>query len=267
VPQPKGEGHPYAALTDYLNVTFPLEYSESWVATFLTWVTGFLGRGLGGLAERNRGLHGYKRSFAFDSGGALLACGGQAGTAFLSLPGEACALVPDWQDAAFFFEKVVEARITRWDGAVDDFEGTHSVDEAVSEFLSGGFNAGGNRPSCSQAGNWIAPDGKGRTFYVGRRENGKLMRIYEKGKQLGDPDSPWVRWELELHNTDREIPFDVLLQPGRYVAGAYPATSWVQAEASRIRTIVVRNNSGFARFRGSHDNNYGTAGAAASEYS
>ena len=181
VPQPMGEGHPYAALTDYLNVTFPLEYSESWVATFLTWVTGFLGRGLGGLAERNRGLHGYKRSFAFDNGGALLAFGGQAGTAFLSLPGEACALVPDWQDAAFFFEKVLEARITRWDGAADDFEGTHSVDEAVSEYLSGGFNAGGNRPSCSQAGNWIAPDGKGRTFYVGRRENGKLMRIYEKG--------------------------------------------------------------------------------------
>ncbi len=51
------------------------------------------------------------------------------------------------------------------------------------------------------------------------------MRIYEKGKQLGDPESPWVRWELELHNTDREIPFDVLLQPGRYVAGAYPATA------------------------------------------
>lgn len=30
---------------------------------------------------------------------------------------------------------------------------------------------------------------------------------------------------------------------------------------------VVRNNSGFARSRRSHDNNYGTAGAAASEYS
>ena len=67
-----------------------------------------------------------------------------------------------------------------------------------------------------------------------------------KGKQLGDPDSPWVRWELELHNTDREIPFDVLLQPGRYVAGAYPATSWVQAEASRIRTIQKTGEISYA---------------------
>lgn len=47
-----------------------------------------------------------------------------------------------------------------------------------------------------------APDGRGRTFYVGRRENGKLLRVYEKGKQLGAENSPWVRIELELHNKD-----------------------------------------------------------------
>ncbi len=75
------------------------------------------------------------------------------------------------------------------------------------------------------------------------------MRIYEKGKQLGDPESPWVRWELELHNTDREIPFDVLLQPGRYVAGAYPATAWVQEEASRIRTIQKTAEIGYAHLK------------------
>jgi phage replication initiation protein len=69
------------------------------------------------------------------------------------------------------------------------------------------------------------------------RENGKMMRIYEKGKQLGAPDNPWVRWELELHNTSREIPLDVLLEPGRYVAGAYPCMAWVREDASRVQTI------------------------------
>ena len=56
--------------------------------------------------------------------------------------------------------------------------------------------------------------------YLRKTENGKLMRIYEKGKQLGDATSPWVRWELELHNKSRVIPFDVLTAPGQYVAGA-----------------------------------------------
>jgi phage replication initiation protein len=79
--------------------------------------------------------------------------------------------------------------------------------------------------------------GRGRTFYVGARENGKLFRAYEKGKQLGNPDSPWVRHEVELHNVDRVIPWDVLWEPGRYVAGAYPYLAWVSGEASRIRTI------------------------------
>jgi phage replication initiation protein len=72
---------------------------------------------------------------------------------------------------------------------------------------------------------------------VGKRKNGKLIRIYEKGQQLGDPNSPWVRWEVELHNRQREIPWDVLHNPGHYVAGAYPCTHWVSREASRIRTI------------------------------
>jgi phage replication initiation protein len=37
---------------------------------------------------------------------------------------------------------------------------------------------------------------------------------------------------------DRVIPWDVLLEPGKYVAGAYPkATGWIQEQMSRIRTI------------------------------
>ena len=92
-------------------------------------------------------------------------------------------------------------------------------------------------PTSNVNGDWIEPTGKGRTFYVGVRENGKLLRVYEKGKQLGEKDSPWVRWEVELHNEDRVIPWDVLIAPGRYVAGSYPALSWVQADVCRIKTL------------------------------
>jgi phage replication initiation protein len=181
------------------------------------------------MTECGRGLHGWKQSFDLGETGAKLAIGGQNSTVFLSLPGEACTLIPleTWPILSTFLSTRYNAHITRWDGAVDDYEGHHSVDWSVKQYMDNQFNAGGNKPSCNQQGNWIDPDGSGRTFYVGKRKNGKLIRIYEKGKQLGDPNSPWVRWEVELHNKQRVIPWDVLINPGPYVAGAYPCTQWV----------------------------------------
>lgn len=246
-PLPKPDGNPYAALTDWLNLTFPFPLGRTGLPEFLVDLRACLGPYLGGLEDRRRGLHGYRESFAFTHGGAMLAFGGQRGTAFLSLPGDACKLVPDWPVATEWFRDVLMARITRWDGAVDDFEGSHPVDWAVEQYLHHkGFNSGGNRPSCDQAGNRIEPDGSGRTFYVGQRDNGKLIRIYEKGMQLGEKWSPWVRWELELHAQDRVIPFDVLLEPGKYVAGAYPCTGWIQDEQCRVRTIQKTGEASYA---------------------
>lgn len=196
-------------------------------------------------SARKGGLHGGKRSFTFERGKALFAFGGQNGTAFLSIPGEGCALIPDWRDATYFFQTVLKDWITRWDGAVDDFEGRYSVDQALSWYREGQFNIG-RKPKYKQVGPWDEPSEDGRTFYVGDRENGKLIRIYEKGKQLGDGASKWVRWELELHNVDRVIPFDVLLEPGGYVAGAYPCTKWIRQEASRIRTIQKSGEISYA---------------------
>lgn len=230
--------HPYAAITDYLTVSFPFPLGEAGISPFFIGLCSAIGIGLGNLVERKTGLVGFKRSYAFDSHGAMFAFGGQNGRALLTMPGEACAIVRDWAAFVDFLRDGLQARITRWDGAVDDFQGLRTVDDAVRWYLTDEFNAGGNRPGCDQKGNWLTkPDRKGRTFYVGSRKNGKLMRVYEKGKQLGDPDSPWVRFELELHNKDREIPFDVLLRPGHYVAGSYPCMSWVHEEAFRVRTI------------------------------
>lgn len=166
--------------------------------------------------------------------------------------------MPNWSNLIAFIKNRLGGRITRWDGAVDDYAGVHSVDWAVEIYKQGKFNAGGNEPTCDQRGNWIKPDGKGRTFYVGKRENGKLLRVYEKGMQLGKLWDLWVRWETELHNTDRVIPFDVLLEPGKYVAGAYPkALGWIQDEMQRIRTIQKTGQISYDSLIAHASNGYG----------
>lgn len=131
-------------------------------------------------------------------------------------------------------------RITRLDIAYDDLEGQHGgVGAAVGWYKAGGFCAGGRMPSVSQCGDWI--NGHGRTLYVGKRANGKLLRVYEKGHQLGVEDSPWVRYELELRSKDRDIPVSALLYRDEVLAGSYPALSWVlDVRPVSIPTIVKR---------------------------
>lgn len=85
--------------------------------------------------------------------------------------------------------------------------------------------AGGRNPRFERR-NYDNPH-EGRTFYVGTRDSGKLCRVYEKGRQLGDRNSKWVRIEVELHSTNREIPLEILLGCGDYLAGAYPALGWI----------------------------------------
>lgn len=245
VPQPV-EGIPsYSAITDYFNCTFRFDSEDSLPQLFQN-LFSVLGSKFAPAINRERGLHGYRKSFRLGDSTALFAYGGQAGTAFLSLPGEACSLVQDWSLVTLYLRDTLQASITRWDGAVDDFAGLHTVDMAVELYQTGAFNAGGNKPSCNQNGNWIEPDGKGRTFYVGKRKNGKMLRVYEKGMQLGGLWHPWVRWEVELHNTDRIIPWEVLTESGQYFVGSYPkALSWVQSPMARIKTIKRQTQIGY----------------------
>jgi phage replication initiation protein len=136
-----------------------------------------------------------------------------------------------------------DGRITRWDGAVDDFDGTHSIEWAVNQYHKGGFSTGGNKPFTLQHGDWAIRNGNGRTFTVGRRKNGKFLRIYEKGKEQGDASSAWVRWELQLGQKGRIVPWLVLLLPGQFVAGAYGCTRWVSDEVQRIKTFQKKRDA------------------------
>jgi phage replication initiation protein len=244
---PKEDRKVFGAFTDYLNITFRVPEWRDVPAGFFYRLTGAVRSAFGCMDSIGRGLHGYAQGYKFERGGVRFAWGGQANTALLSIPGDGCSLIPDWPALCELLRENLGGRITRWDGAVDDFEGGHSVNEAVDLYLAGRFNAGGRMPSCDQKGNWIAPDGSGRTFYVGKRQNGKLLRVYEKGKQLGAKESAWTRWEVELHNVDRVIPWDVIPNPAPYIAGAYPAISWVSGLGCRIPTLRRADSISYQR--------------------
>lgn len=238
VPIPSKDGVPMGAITDYLSFSFPFDFIESSLSSVSADIETALGKKFLPLMNCGRGLNGYKYSFDLGESTARFAYGGQRDTAWITLPGKACALVDNWKPVIDLFSEKRRARITRWDGAVDSYDGTFSIATALDILKQGLFNAGGRAPVLNQRGNWIEPDGRGRTLYLGRRENGKVLRIYEKGMQLGHQWHPWVRWELEVHNTDRVIPWDVLLKPGEYFVGGYPkALKWANFPASRIKTI------------------------------
>ena len=94
---------------------------------------------------------------------------------------------------------------------------------------------------------WRYEDGTGKTFAVGKRGNARYFRCYEKGRQLGDPESLWVRPEVEFRRQkDFIVPLEILIYPGEYFAGAYPALEKiVSAPANRIETATQKANITF----------------------
>lgn len=179
----------------------------------------------------------------------FVAFGGNKGTACVHLSGKACEQISvldsrlgsgeagTWYHVQRFISEAA-GRITRIDLAYDDIAGDcGGVDAAVDWYLTGGFTPRGRRPSCSMAGDWLFSHA--RTFYVGKRENGKMVRVYEKGHQLGADDSAWVRIEAEIHSVDRVIPLDAITRPTAYLAGAAPCLAFVlDVPPVSIKTIV-----------------------------
>ena len=155
---------------------------------------------------------------------AVLAYGGdsQRGRAMLEFSGGCCGCVCDWSTMRDFLESLPGSRLTRVDVAVDLFEGEYTVDDAIAWRDEGFFTVKGRSPSSSVAGDWYDRQA-GRTLYIGKAKNGKGLRVYEKGQQLGFVDSKWNRFEVQFGNRERVLPFDILLTPEKYFVGAYPA--------------------------------------------
>lgn len=224
------------AKVDWLNFTWLLSgearlYSRKFMAEeVLKWLCTWLRCPVA--YEYGNGIHGFTNSVRFFglNGGeaqlvAIAAWGGvnQKNRAYLELTGTACTVVKDWWLVQKTIENLTEAKITRLDLAVDFFDGEYTPMQARDDYGHGKFQFSQRMaPKCSEVGDWTYHQGQGRTFYVGKRENGKQARIYEKGKQLGCPLDPWSRFEVELHNRDREIPLQAITETNKFFAGCYP---------------------------------------------
>jgi phage replication initiation protein len=191
----------------------------------------------------------YNDSWELGDGYGLVCFGGQSqrGTMLIVIHGSGCLAARDgWESRlhAFLSDSAKRAGITRIDLAHDCFDGELvNVEIADGWYDEGGFNCSHRAPSHEYRGNWKRPDGQGRTLYIGKRKNGKICRIYEKGREQGDANSEWSRVEVEFRNTDRVIPFDVLLDPSSYFVGAYPCLQLLSAEHSGERLACKKKSA------------------------
>jgi len=199
--------------------------------------------GFGVTRNRFKGMNSYRYSFDLGDGWGHLCIGGksQNSTCLIIVHGQGCMASSLGSGRLVYdFMRKIHAKITRVDVSADYFEGEYNLDMAVHDYMEGNFYIKGKEPKINQAGNWLKPDGSGRTLYVGSKKSGKELCIYEKGKHLGGDYAKsfndWVRVELRLFSKDRIVPLDIIINSGKYLAGGYPALSFVSAVQCRIKT-------------------------------
>jgi phage replication initiation protein len=189
--------------------------------------------------QQSGGHSGFSNKMLIGHCKSLLAWGGasQRGKAHVSFMGGECSHFRDWMAIADWLDGV-GASLTRVDLAHDDHDGERwSVERVASLYEAGGFNTGGRNPQHRLEGPWLDASQGGRTFYVGHRDNGKMMRAYEKGKKEGYGSDKWTRIEVEYRKKGRLLSTDMLRTPGQYLAGAYPCLHELSHVQCGIKTI------------------------------
>ncbi|EMS5235750.1 replication initiation factor domain-containing protein, partial [Neisseria gonorrhoeae] len=170
--------------------------------------------------------------------------GGQCETMLVELTAVGCnAANIGWESRLFdFLTNAIRPKITRVDIAKDFFNGEYSPNQAREDRNKGLFTCHHVKPKGECLGSdWEEDDEakmtKGKTYGIGSRESSKYVRVYEKGKQLGDKTSTWTRFEIEFKAKDIVIPFEVLQTPGEYFGGAYPICERFAQKATRIHAL------------------------------
>jgi len=221
------------SLVDYLSVSFSLH------------VVGQLSRSTMGEANKalrhcfpessllatdfdEKGFNGYKYSAdiygpACEQPCGKIAFGGNAETLHISVTGAGCPFLDDLNMLAHQLEHL-QAKITRVDLAYDDFEAEFLDMDFITQLsVSGFFDATtgqkSRRKKIDDLGTLM-----GCSIYHGRKGDKELC-IYEKGKQLQDSRSSWVRCEVRLWSKNRIIPYQVLVNGGAFMRGAFPQLS------------------------------------------
>jgi len=236
-PTNRGGKSPLSALIDTVSFTVPRGMYDQ--ADPATWGRNLLAdfgipddwyQGFGRFSYEHGLFHSHIKGLAICWGGER-----SAGTLYVNLPGGACHWVQDWHFVAEVLQSLA-VKLTRVDAAVDDFEGTtYSVQQADADDDAGKFITNGRKPDSHMHDD--KGSGKGKTLTVGNRANGKQLRVYEKGREQGHPESPWIRTEVEYRAKDRVLPYEMLYKPAEYVAGAYPALAWASEAKATVRTV------------------------------
>jgi len=159
----------------------------------------------------------------------------QRGWVRVNLTGEGCAWVQRWDLAQELPSALLEAEIKRLDIALTTYDGEVSDSMILDAYHAGKFTAGGRPPELRSI---TSSDPRaGITRYVGKRENHKFLRCYEKGFEMlkdvphlrnsvthvnGHQVDKIYRVELELKAVDKVIPWGTLMGRDEVFAGSYP---------------------------------------------
>ena len=226
------------ALIDFVSVTYPKAASRLWtengspddrrrllkefmdLPTLIHWLYSF-DDAVRVTPPQDKIWQFYPRSgFIVDDDGHNLGCYGikDDGDWHVSLSGAGCARVGNWHRLSNFIA-ATEAKITHVDIAVDDLSGEiFTFENMLEHYKAGDFNEGGRNPNAQLVDD--LGSSKGRSLTIGGRGH-KQVQIYEKGKQLGDPDSKRIRVEVRLYAKHMILTPDVLTNPEPYFRGAY----------------------------------------------
>lgn len=190
------------------------------------------------LNTRKNGWMGYESSEDIVLGGmvvGLMAHGGdnQRGWVSVNITGRGCDWVSDWEEADDAMTKLKGYEHRRIDIALDTFKREVTHESVLAAYRSGQFAIHGKRPSLKR----IEPEDpyEGRTIYVGKRDQGKFLRAYEKGFELvkkypdmkvefidNVPIANIYRVEVEYKAKNGLLPEDMIEKRDQYFAGAYP---------------------------------------------
>lgn len=209
--------------------------------------------------RRKGGYLGYERSYSLKLGdldAGLVATGGesQRGWSLVSITGQGCQWIGDWDRAQEAAEDSGSYEVKRVDVALDTFDGSSDFDQTLAAYRAGGFNLTGRPPKCEPMKPERPEDSA--IIRIGNRSSAKYFRGYEKGKQLlgpvfaaaqakdddfaledfcqeritrvvdgrlvALPMLDWWRMELELKPQVAPLPDDVIDRRDQYFAGAYP---------------------------------------------
>lgn len=198
---------------------------------------GSLGSGLRAVPKK-RGKQGFDRSDSLLLGDLVIgdmSFGGAAmrGWVWIEITGQGCQWVEDWDRCEDDLSQLRDFQYKRVDIALDTFKREVTHETVVAAHAQGMFTTLGKPPSMRQ----IVPSDpyEGRTAYVGKRDQPKFLRAYEKGYEQaqkypglvidhfdGVPIGDWYRLELELKAKQQLLPDDLIENRDQFFAGAYP---------------------------------------------